>query len=370
MLDTRTKSLNLIHSGAQLGRDIGNLGQFGHFATACGLRAFTSGPWFFVLLPLVGISLLGLTVIEWLKLWRAPNRNFDTWVKTILMTISTLIANTSIWTSVSMAILGLGSFTLGPYLFVASLSLGALYLVGITILNGLRSLAYPLGSEERKHYGQQALGSLQQFTINATVIALIVAALIIGAAPPVLIALATLSISLIVMSNIWHYFVPTKMKSDIANFIWPQQQPSKEITESVCIQPSKPDKQPDNTFSLFQRPYRLQEIKKFIYKNELKSAKLFLIQELGNKIDYLKTRPQDRKHKDKLSLAQELLSVLDKNLVDSLESYLSKWPQSLQSLALFSGKGDMEDLYESVVYYCEQNQIISQPLLAATSLGY
>lgn len=133
-----------------------------------------------------------------------------------------------------------------------------------------------------------------------------------------------------------------------------QQQKEILVVEDEIKKPK--DNQITNRKSLFAHVNRVAQVK----KNHGQASKQYLLNELAIKIATLEKQPKSTKRNQKINMLKGLWAGLTTNeKIFSKDEILNLYPLAFQSLSIFTGKSDVEDLYDACFYFQETtNELI------------
>ena len=277
------------------------------------LISFMNSPFYFILMPLLAITISINAIFEWIKLSEAHNKNFQKIFGAVTTTLSAIAALTSIVGGIVAMSLG-ASFAAGPWLFVTSLAIGTvqqMVMLGINIYGAIH--ANP-NSNQRKAFLQSAAHNLFNLALIALITALVIVVMISPAAP---IAIAIVS--------------AMAAAATLANVIWKTLTDFKPQWVHVIKSTLGLSKQLENT----TEEHLSTQISKKIAEQERLLQSTFAT-----------------KTADKMAVLKQLQIVVtqskatDSPNLPAKQVFLSKYPRAFQSF--FKEVGEVEALYDAV----------------------
>ena len=107
-------------------KEVHDVGLFGAMIDSRLFALFGSSPFYFVMLPFVGLLLLVLATIQGYHLFKASNKHIDQWLGFLSLSVGAACANVSLTGAVIAKILGV-SFLAGPWVFLGGMILACLH---------------------------------------------------------------------------------------------------------------------------------------------------------------------------------------------------------------------------------------------------
>lgn len=358
---------------------------FSFFSKLQSFLWFTTHALRFVLFPIIGVTFLVNAIIEGYKLKKAKNKNVESVFGFISTVASAALAIASI-TGTVLAGAGViaAEFVAGPFLFVAALSVGITFQLGMLLINSIRALNAPSNSIERKAFIQSSLNNLFNAVLLGLIAATVISVMISPAGPAVLAALAITAATLTAVNLVWRilphewklgiksFLGLAKPKLDLSNIV--TQKHSNALIDGAHVEPTpgifekKDEIKPSYTSrGLFTASFRRHKVMTMLNSGNLDGARNYVIQQVKAKQLELTTKlsngKNDIKHQSKLLVVNHLLESLENKETDatplkSITSLSDEQPRAFQSA--WSSVGDTEDLYNAVKLFNESEDDVVQ----------
>lgn len=353
--------------------------EMGFFATTLNLSIFSIfmlSPAFIIMMPLFGISLMVLSIIQFRQFSLEYNTNFEGILKflngLINATLPGLISATMLLfiflafiSAQPVVVFGWVGFILvnAPLLLLISASLTLLtqgLLWGLSVLRWYES---PANSPQSSHFLQASIGYLFDAVTSASVLSTVLVLLLLPVTPYLITALA-LSSLVILASNIAWRFAPVTFKSGIKS-AFGIEEPL--IEEGVCSfvkdnnqsEPTCDIKIANRGSRLFTAPDHLSTIKS-ICSTEFE--KKYLMKNIEQKLVALSTATAGEKTSAKQNLLLEIRDQLNSDqpktinknnlVIESPEVFKSFWCE----------KGEIESLTDAFNWFCERDHVLESGL--------
>lgn len=315
-------------------------------------EGFNAHPLHYFFMPILGLTFLINASLDWYHFKKAMNKNLELLMMALASTLSALGAITAIAGTLMGHALGF-SFFLGPYFFIAALGVGMVVQSSLFALNGYRAYMAPSGSEYRRQHVQSMISQLLILTTLLAIIASVIVVMVVPGGPVISAAIAGAAVALTLVNLGWRA-MPTDSKEWFKKAIGL----SKPI-EPIDVQRIKRSQkdihiEPHATSHLFAEGYRKHYVQELLTYKGRDAAVDYLNQTIKIKLDAL-MRVDTSKAQSKRSVLNILSNALndDKKLFTKKELN-QRYPHVFQSLLRY--KGDVEDIYDAVVFMRESTK--------------
>ncbi len=326
------------------------IGLFGVMVDSRWFAAFSGSPFYYVMLPFIGILLTALTVINGYQLATAENQNFDKWSVFFVSVVGATLASVSLYGGVIATLLG-STFAAGPWFFLASVVLAGMHqavMLGINLYRAYESLN---GSSQGMHHLQAALNNAFLISLLAAISGAVTFVMLTPVAPVLGSCCAFAAVALTGASILWR-ITPYNWKQAIKNFFYLGKVDLVLNEEQIqlSIKPYNTSFVEDSLKSNTQ--YRL--FTKFDYKAAIKTmnfaaANQYITEVLTQKIDTLcaHTTAKNDVNIQKIEFLLDLSTQLEAQNLISKADLLEKYPLAFQSF--WAEKGDVEQIFDAVL---------------------
>lgn len=198
-------------------KEIQDIGMFGVMVDSRLFAAFSGSPLFYVMMPLIGVLLTILAVINGYLLATASNRNFDKWFGFIISAICAVTASISLYGAVIATALEV-NFAAGPWFFLGGVSLALAQQTVMLGLNVFRAYESAQGSAQRMHYVQAALNNLFVMGLLGSIVGAVVFVMLTSVAPVLGSVCAGLTVMFTLASIGWR-ITPYNWKQNVKSFL-------------------------------------------------------------------------------------------------------------------------------------------------------
>lgn len=289
-------------------KDTGEAFLFTFFMQRKWLTIFTNSPFYFVLMPLLGINILLNTIFTWMNFSKAHNKNGDK----LFGALTTNFAANAALVSITGGLIakGLGAtFIAGPWLFFTSLVILASQQLVMLSLNSYRALNSSEKSNKRNAFIQKAIHNLFNIALIGLMISSVLVVLITPAAPIVIAIVSGIAAGLTLINLAWSILTHLK-------------------------------------------PEWITRIKAFVGLDEKKTTLNadLLTNKIQAKIEEQESLSRNsKKAEDKLDVLRQLKNTLQSNSGSSFpnkEKTIQQYPLAFQSF--FKPVGEVEELYDEV----------------------
>lgn len=131
------------------------------------LFIFNGSPLYFAMLPMIGLLLTVMALVNGFELAKAGNKNVDRWLGFLVSALCATLASISLYGSAIATYYEL-SFALGPWFFLASVAVAFTHQLTVLGLNCYRAYEASSKSAQRMHYMQAAINNVYHLgTITA-----------------------------------------------------------------------------------------------------------------------------------------------------------------------------------------------------------
>lgn len=206
-------SVNEVQKAVLYTKEIQDIGLFAAMADSRFFLAFSASPLYFIMLPMIGLLISVLALINGYQLVKANNRTIDKWSQFLISSVCAVLASVSLYGAVVATALGL-TFVAGPWLFFSSLLIASGHQLFMLGLNGYRAYECPQGSAQRMHYFQSTLNGLFILGLLSAVLGAVIFVMLLPIAPYVATACALTAAAFTVMNILWR-LIPYNWKQTI-----------------------------------------------------------------------------------------------------------------------------------------------------------
>lgn len=186
---------------------------YGTMARSSWFAWMGASPLLVILMPLIALSLAGLTLLDMYELAQASNKNVDRWLGVTIATICTFLASVSIGSLVLGKLLGV-TFAAGPWIFLSSVALFGINMVVHLGLTLVRLLESPHNSPQQMHFLQRAFSQLNALVTAGFVVACVLGIILFPVAAP-LAAIFAIGCTAMTILNIAWRFMPSDYREGI-----------------------------------------------------------------------------------------------------------------------------------------------------------
>jgi hypothetical protein len=324
-------------------KEVHDVGLFGIMSDEDLYFIFNGSPMFYVILPILGLLATMQTAIKGYELFKAQNKNLDRWFGFITSALCATLASISLYGSVAAAYFEL-NFALGPWFFLASVSVAFAHQMTMIGVNLYRVFESPLNSTQHKHFMQAALNNLFNLALLTTVMGAVAFVMISPAAPAVGAACALAAVGFTTVNILWR-IVPHNWKRIIKNALGigkPEDEEQSQMEQSTkLIDAENLDKGQDHHY---QTIFIKQDHTAAINAKTFDQGFAYLKQVIEQKISVFNNNPlpHSNKNKQKKALLREVLESLDSGVSFSKRHLLERFPLAFQSF--WAEKGDVEQI--------------------------
>ncbi|KTD51179.1 hypothetical protein [Legionella quateirensis] len=340
--------LGIVQKAIAYTKEVQDIGLFGVMADSRLFAAFSGSPFYYVMLPFIGILLTLSAAISGYQLALAENKNFDKWFGFIMSGVGAVLASVSLYGSVIASALNL-TFAAGPWLFLSSVVLAGLHqgiMLGINAYRAYESLS---GSVQRMHYIQASLNNAFILGLLTAVSGAITFVMLTPVAPVLGTACALTALLITGVNLVWR-MIPHNWKLSIKEFF----HLNKPIVITIdqldlsSIKTDIPDLRATLSISS-QRLFSQIEYCSVLKSMELSQAHVYIKDIINRKIELLNSSstPQNEKNIQKADLLMHLSTQLDGKQSISKAELLSAYPLAFQSF--WAEKGEVEQIFDAVM---------------------
>lgn len=325
-------------------KEIQDVGLFAVMADSRLFLAFAASPLYYIMLPMIGLLITVLALINGYHLANASNRNFDKWSQFIVSGICAVCASVALYGGALTTFLGL-TFAAGPWFFLSSVLVAFTHqalMLGLNIYRAYESLE---DSSQRMHYIQASLNNLFNLGLIVSIIGAVIFVMLLPIAPYVAAAFA-ISAAILTAANIAWRLAPYNWKQAIKGYLnlgkqeIIQQEQAHQLSEA--IEKSVPAfNQNDTHPRLFTRCDYSVQIKTFTAD----IGEIYLQRIINNKIATL--NDQTEKSIQKAGLLSKLSSTLSSRTVITKNQLSDEYPLAFQSF--WTEKGDVEQIVDAAM---------------------
>lgn len=161
-------SLDMFRKALLYSKDIQEVGLFATMTNSKWFVAFGGSPLYFVMLPLIGLLLTLMAIVNGYELAKASNKNFDKWFDFIISGLCATLASISLYGAVISTVLNI-PFAIGPWFFLGSLVAAFVHQLTSFSLLIARAFQSPKDSSEQIHHLQKAFSSLYTLALLSAI---------------------------------------------------------------------------------------------------------------------------------------------------------------------------------------------------------
>jgi hypothetical protein len=326
-----------------------DIGLFGVMADSRWFAAFSGSPFFFVMLPFIGILLTVLAAINGYQLAIAENKNFDKWFGFAISGVCAALASISLYGAVIATSLGV-AFAAGPWFFLGSVVLAGIHqgvMLGLNLYRAYESLS---GSSQRMHYIQAALNNSFILSLLTAISGAAIFVMLTPVAPIVGSACAIAAVAITGINMLWR-LIPHNWKLSIKEYLH-LGKPDLVLNEEQIHLSIKSYNVASFHSPLISSHTRL--FAPFDYSAAIKSLDLitssnYMKEVLSQKIDVLNAHSTVKNdiNSQKIDFLLHLSNQLDEDTVISKSDLLKKYPLAFQSF--WAEKGEVEQIFDAVM---------------------
>lgn len=356
-------------------KEIGEASLFAFFSNTKWFNILNVTVGHFILLPIIGLTFSLHAILEWIKLYRAKNKNADKWFSVIAVTLSAMVAIASMSGTISLEIISASAFAAGPWLFVSSLGILAFYQLSMLAINLFRAWQAPSNSAERKGYLQASFNNLFFSVLLGVATAAVVFAMLSPVGPVIMATVASVASVMILASITWRlmsHFKP-EWVSAIKTFVGVNKPANEQLsntlehTNGLQAVNSDDESMDDNDAlitsatsvhfagTFFRPAYHRHRVQVLIDNGKGEQAKDYLIRSIKAKrasfdsATDAKSLVKSKHLGDLLNILQGQSTELVSNLDIPQDAHQSFWAK----------KGDTEQLYDAVKLWQSSDAKIS-----------
>lgn len=337
-------SLGVVERGTLYLKEIQEIGLFSVMVDSRLFLAFSASPFYYVMLPLIGLLFTVLALIQAYKLYQSSNKNFDKWSHFLVSSVCAVLASISLYGAVLSMALGF-TFTLGPWFFLSSVLVAFIHQVTLFGLNLFRAYESIKGSGQRMHYIQAVLNNVFILSLLTAVLGAVTFVMLLPIAPYVAAVFAASAVVLTAANIVWR-LMPHHWKQAIKAQL--------HLGKPEVIQSESVNQTPE---SLEASVVRLTEdtlyhrlFSRCDYSAEVKALGKeqgtdLLRRIINNKITILTDKSE--KSTQKVGLLNKLLPMLSNDEILSKTQILDEFPLAFESF--WTEKGDVEQIFDAVI---------------------
>lgn len=311
--------------------------------------AFNGSPFFYVMLPFIGILLLVSAALSGYQLACAENKNFDKWFGFVVATVCSLLACVSMYGSVIATFLQ-STFVAGPWFFLTSIVLAGVHQSIMLALNLYRAYESSPGSVQRMHYIQASFSNAHILALLTAISGTITFVMLTPVAP-LLGSACALSVVLLTVMNLCWRMIPHNWKLAIKEHVYlnkPEVHHSEHLTQILTLGQTS-DKTIFNS-RLSQRLFSHTDYAAVVKAMNPQCARQYLKKVINEKIQQLCSQRtlQSDKNVQKKDVLSEILAQLDDDSKEIFKNKLLKrYPMAFQSF--WAEKGEVEQIVDAVI---------------------
>ena len=326
-------------------KQIQDIGLFGVMSNKDIFFVFTGSPLYYVMLPMIGMLMTLLALVNGYELLTARNKNLDKWFGFIVSVICAALSSISLYGAVIASILGV-SFAIGPWFFLSSVAVAFAHQVATFGLNVYRVFESSIGSTQFNHHMQTVVNTAFNLALITAVAGSVVFVMLTPIAPAVGSFFALTAVVLTAANILWR-LIPDNFKNTLKQQfgLWKPEQ--EVVLESDFIQ-SKDSVLVAAQESTYYRIFTKIDHSAQVKQNNISSGLDYLRTTIQNKIDLFdaKSLPHSEKNSQKRALLADTLLAIDTDLSSfSKKQLLEKYPLAFQSF--WAEKGDVEEIVDA-----------------------
>lgn len=330
-------------------KDVQDIGFFTAMLDSRWLTAFKLTPFYQVLFPLLGISHIGLTVIELYELVKSPNKNIDRVSHLVVSLIGTTLSAVAIFGALIAGFMGT-AFVAGPWFFLASMTLAIGYQSLMVLVNGIRVGVAPSGASGRATYLNAALGNAFMTAILLSVTGSLVFVLATPVLPVLGALFSAITLAMVVSNLVWK-LLPEQSKLKLKTYVHLHHDEAE--NQKITPELEGPQKPCGISGSFWHAPDYTWEFYKF-HRAEGKTEYLSRI--IEEKVEKLRQQnnPDSAVVTDKINALFDIQQELHSGVKVSKKELIEKYPLVFQSFWL--DIGEVESIVNAVVSLQEINE--------------
>ncbi|MCL5272184.1 MAG: hypothetical protein M1486_02505 [Gammaproteobacteria bacterium] len=322
---------------------------FGVMVDSRWFAAFSGSPFYFVMLPFIGILLTVMALLNGYQLAIAENRNFDKWFGFIISGLCATLACISLFGAVIATALGV-TFAAGPWFFLASVVLAGMHQGVILGLNLYRAYECLSGSSQRIHYIQARTTLAKTLSLLTAISGAAIFVMLTPIAPFVGATCAFLAAALTGVNLLWR-MTPHNWKLSIKEFLQ-LGKPDVVLHEEkihLSIKPYGVDRLHTPLISSYSRLFAPFDYSAVIKSMDLNTSTKYIKEILSQKIDVLNSGLPIKNDVNfqKTDFLLHLSEHLDEHILISKSDLLKKYPLAFQSF--WAEKGEVEQIFDAVM---------------------
>ncbi|MBL7479022.1 hypothetical protein [Legionella bononiensis] len=340
--------LGIIQKAIAYTKEVQEVGLFGVMADSRLFAAFSGSPFYYVMLPFIGILLTLSAAISGYQLAIAENKNFDKWFGFIVSGLCAVLASVSLYGAVIASAMKV-TFAAGPWFFLSSVVLAGLHQAIMLGINAYRAYESLSGSAQRMHFIQAALNNAFILGLLTAISGAITFVMLTPVAPFLGTACALTAVLLTGVNLVWR-MIPYNWKLSIKE-LFHLNKPIVINIDQLDLSALKIDI-PDLSATISissQRLFSQIEYSSVLKTMELSQAHVYIKDIINRKIELLNSSstPKNDKNIQKLNLLTQLSTQLNDKQLISKADLLSTYPLAFQSF--WSEKGDVEQIFDAVL---------------------
>ncbi|WP_298626988.1 hypothetical protein [uncultured Legionella sp.] len=334
-----------------------DVGLFGVMADSRLFAAFSGSPFYFVMLPFIGLLLTVLALINGYDLATAKNQNFDKWFEFVISLVCAALASVSLYGAVIATSLGL-SFAAGPWFFLSSVVLAGIHQSVMLSLNIYRAYEALAVSSQRMHYIQAALNNAFIISLLTSIAGAVTFVLLTPIAPVVGSACAISAAALTGLNLLWR-MAPHNWKLAIKEFLQLAKPDLLLNEEQIHLSIV-----PYNVASLnsplgysHSRLFAPFDYSAAIKTMDLNTSALYIKEVLSRKIDLLNAHSTVKNdvNYQKIDCLQHIEKQFAEHSLISKSELLKEYPLAFQSF--WAEKGEVEQIFDAVLAMQKKHEL-------------
>lgn len=331
--------LNLFKKSVATIKDFHDLALFSIMSDEDLFFIFNGSPLYFAMLPMIGLLSTVMVLVNGFELSKANNKNFDRWFAFIVSALCATLASISLYGAVIASYYEL-SFAMGPWFFLASVSVAFAHQLTLLGLNCYRAYESLSNSAQRMHYLQAAFNNLYHLGIITAVAGALTFVMITPIAPALGSACALVAAGMTVVNLLWKA-LPAVWRDNIkAHFDLDKPQFDKKMVYVFPPNLSADKKLSTEVEPQHSRMFTKRDLVAEIEDKSLEEGRAALQQFIQEKIRRYDSYPlpHSEKNSQKKALLIELSSFLESDCSFSRKALLKSYPLAFQSFWVETGE--------------------------------
>lgn len=345
-------AFNIIQKAVRYTKQVQDVGLFGTMVKSRWFLAFAGSPLYYVMLPLIGILMTVLAIMDGYNLAKDPNRNFDKWFGFIVSVISAACASVSLYGAVIATYLGV-SFVAGPWIFFSSLIVASVHQLVMLGIHLFRAYNLPNNSPQHRHNIEAAINNILVISLLVAALGAVTLVMLFPIAPVIASVFASAVVVLTVLDVVWQ-IAPENWRLLVKEFILGKPEL---VLQTISHGPLKYDikleVEPMDVHKLIAANhtsfFSTTDYGATISTLAIGKDEQFLQEVIGAKLKVLAESPNaaSTKNTQKAGFLNDLLTHVKHQQTISKPDLLKKYPLALQDF--WADKGDVEQILDAAV---------------------